>query len=406
MNMWNSLEDLLASAQVGPVLSRALGAVVILLGAWLVSRLLSALVVKVVRASHLEDRLGRPGLAQVLSQVAAAAIWLVALPPLLGVLHLQALLEPVNVMMSRLMGFVPNVLGAVVVLGMGWLAARILSQIVEGLLKAAGSENLVTRFKLQSALGTATLAGLIGSMVFALIMLPTLASFFQALGLDAVARPVGQMLEALAEMIPRVFSALLIVVLGTLVGRLLGNFIGTVLAGIGVDRWPAHMGLPTRWSLAGRVPSEWLGNVVMAAFVMASVSQACQVLGFDVLTEAVSLLGGVMARMLAAVMVLALGLWLSVLAAQSVQASGMQHAMTWARVARTAILFFTIALALRQSGLPGDIIVVAFAAVVGALALGLGMALGLGGRDVAARVLSVWADRYLSVPPKRDDEST
>lgn len=404
MNEGYTLEALLQSAQMGPVFSRGLGALVIVVGAWIVSRLVSALLLKAAHVGHLESRLGRPGLAQVLAQVAAAAVWLVALPPLLGVLHLQALLDPVNVMMSRLMGFVPNLLGAGVVLGLGWLAARILSQIVEGLLKAAGSERLVSRFGLQNALGTATLASLVGSLVFALIMLPTVAAFFQALELEAIARPVGQMLQAVAELIPRVLSALVIIMLGALVGRLLGNLVGTVLAGVGVDQWPARMGLPAQWRVAGRVPSEWLGSVVMTAFVVAAVTQACQVLGFDVLTEAVASLGGVMARLFAAGLVLALGLWLSVLAAQSVMSSGMQHAAMWARLARLSVLFFTIALALRQSGLPGDIIVVAFGCMVGAVCLGLALALGLGGRDVAARLLSAWADRYLSARPSRDDD--
>ena len=78
----------------------------------------------------------------------------------------------------------------------------------------------------------------------------------------------------------------------------------------------------------------------------------------------------------------ALGLWLSALAAQSIVTSGAHQAQAWARFARVAILFFTAALALRQSGLPADIIVIAFGAVVGALALGVAIALGFGGREV------------------------
>jgi len=130
------------------------------------------------------------------------------------------------------------------------------------------------------------------------------------------------------------------------------------------------------------------------------------VLGFAVLTDAVTLLGGVMARLVSAILVLGLGLWLSALAAQAIVSSGTHQAAAWAQAARVAILFFTAALALRQSGLPADIIVIAFGAVVGALSLGLAIALGIGGKDVAARMLSALADRYTRLPEAGKDQTS
>jgi hypothetical protein len=393
MDTWISLEQTL-TAHLGPYLPRLAGALAILAGAWLAARLARTALLKTVRGAGLETRLKTPGLGNILAQIVTGLIWLLALPALLGTLQLQALLDPVNVMMSRLLGFVPNVFGSIVILGVGVLAARIVRQIVEGLLQAAGSEKLAARLGLQTALGERTLAGMAGSVVFGFILLPTLTAAFQTLGLDAIARPVGHMLDAVVDLIPKLVSAAVIVAVGALMGRVVANLLSTVLAGAGLNRWPARMGLPEDWKLAGRDLSELAGGVVMAAFVMAAITQGCQVLGFAVLTDAVTLLGGVMARLLAAMMVLALGLWLSAVAAQSIVASGTHQAQAWAQAARVAILFFTAALALRQSGLPADIIVIAFGAVVGALSLGLAIALGFGGKDVAARLLTALVDRY------------
>lgn len=161
------------------------------------------------------------------------------------------------------------------------------------------------------------------------------------------------------------------------------------------------MGLPDGWRFAGRDLAELAGSLVMLGFVMAAITQACQVLGFVVLTEVVTVLGSVMARLVTAALVLAIGLWLASAAAQAVEASGRHEALAWARVARWTILFFSTALALRQSGLPGDIIVIAFAAVVGAIALGLALALGLGGREVAGRLLDALARRYTRIDEDR-----
>jgi hypothetical protein len=404
MDAWTPIENML-SANLGPYLPRLAGAAAILVAAWLAARLSRAALIRAVQSAGLEARLKTPGLGQILAQVASGLVWLFALPALLGTLQLQALLDPVNVMMSRLMGFVPNVFGSVVILGVGVLAARIVRQIVEGLLTAAGSEKLAARMGLQTALGERTLAGMAGSVVFGFILLPTLTAAFQTLGLDAIARPVGHMLDAVVELIPKLISAAVIIALGALMGRVVANLLTTVLAGAGVNRWPARMGLPDNWKLAGRDVSELVGGIVMVAFVMAAVTQACQVLGFAVLTDAVTLLGGVMAKLVAAMMVMTLGLWLSAVAAQSIVASGTHQARAWAQAARVAILFFTAALALRQSGLPADIIVIAFGAVVGALSLGLAIALGFGGKDVAARLLSALADRYTSLPKADGDQA-
>lgn len=404
MDAWTPIQQMM-SANLGPYLPRMAGALAIFLAAWVAARLSRAAVLKAVRSAGLEARLKTPGLGEVLAQIVSGLVWLFALPALLGTLQMQALLDPVNVMMSRLMGFVPNVFGAVVVLGVGVLAARIVRQIVEGLLTAAGSEKLAARLGLETALGERTLASLAGSVVFAIILLPTLTAAFQALGLDAIARPVGHMLDEVVDLIPKLVSAAVIITVGALMGRVVANLLATVLAGAGMNRWPARMGLPDNWKLAGRDLSELVGATVMVAFLMVSITQACQVLGFAVLTDAVTLLGGVMAKMVAAVVVMALGLWLSAVAAQSIVASGTHQAKAWAQAGRAAILFFTAALALRQSGLPADIIVIAFGAVVGALSLGLAIAVGLGGKDVAARLLSALADRYTRLPDQGGDKA-
>ena len=55
--------------------------------------------------------------------------------------------------------------------------------------------------------------------------------------------------------------------------------------------------------------------------------------------------------------------------------------------------------ALRQAGLPAEIITIAFAAVVGAIAVGVAVAVGVGGRHVAGRLLE-WR------PVRQDERGT
>ena len=61
--------------------------------------------------------------------------------------------------------------------------------------------------------------------------------------------------------------------------------------------------------------------------------------------------------------------------------------------ARVAILVLTEAMALRQMGLANEIINMAFGLLLGALAVALALAFGLGGRDLAARQLQEWKEQ-------------
>jgi hypothetical protein len=374
------------SSGLGPYAPRIVAAVLILVVAWLAAVTLRAVVRRAGAAARLDERLRSPGIASRFANVAYWLVWLLALPALLGALQLDGLLAPVNAMMTRLLAFVPNLLGAAIVLAIGLLVAGIVRQVVTALLAAAGSERLAARLGMASALGDGGLAGLAGLVVFALILLPVAAAALQPLGLDAVTRPVGNLLETVMALIPKLAAAAIILVVAAVIGRVVANLVCAILAGIGFDAVPARLGLGAM-PRGGRSASELAGALALAAIVFLGIVQGCEILGFAVLTEAVATLGAALVKVAVGVALLGVGLWLSALAAGAIRSSSVANAPALARVARVAILFFTAALALRQMGLPAEIVTIAFASVMGAIAIGLGVAVGVGGRHVAARLL-------------------
>ena len=387
---------------MGPYLPRVLGAVVLLLAAWVLSRLARAAVQRIGQARGLDERLRTPGITALLANIAHWTVWLLALPALLGTLELQGLLAPVNATMARLLGVLPNLLGAAVVLGIGLLAARILRELVTGILTAAGSERLAERIGLAPALGERTLAGVAGYGVFVLVLLPTLTAALQTLGLEVVAKPVGLLLDSVIALVPRLISAAIIVVIGVVLGRIGAGLVTALMAGLGLNRLPGQIGLGADFRVGGRDLAELVGGVVMLAAVLLAVTQACEVLGFAVLTEAVAVLGGVLAKLVVALVVFAVGLWLATLAARAVAHSAVANAQVLAHVVRAVVLFFTGALALRQAGLPADIVAIAFASVFGAAALAVAIAVGVGGRHVAARLLEAAAASFRTRKDEHD----
>ncbi|MEZ0471720.1 hypothetical protein [Luteimonas salinilitoris] len=67
-----------------------------------------------------------------------------------------------------------------------------------------------------------------------------------------------------------------------------------------------------------------------------------------------------------------------------------------ARIARIAILGLVLAMGLRAMGIADDIVNLAFGLVLGAVAVAIALAFGLGGREAAGEVTRRWAQDYLA----------
>jgi hypothetical protein len=71
-----------------------------------------------------------------------------------------------------------------------------------------------------------------------------------------------------------------------------------------------------------------------------------------------------------------------------------------ANVAKVAVWAFAIVVAVNQVGVARELVNTLFMATVGALALALGLAFGIGGRDTAAQILREWYEQSRAAAPK------
>ena len=71
-----------------------------------------------------------------------------------------------------------------------------------------------------------------------------------------------------------------------------------------------------------------------------------------------------------------------------------------ANVARVAVWAFAIVAAVNQIGIAETLVNTLFMGIIGALALALGLAFGLGGRDTAGEVVSTWRRKGQEAAPK------
>lgn len=321
--------------------------------------------------------------------MAEAGYWLVLLlflPAVLETLQLEGILAPVQEMLDRALGFLPNIISAVVILGVGWLAARVIQRVVSNVLAGLGVDRFAERIGVTRVLGRLTLSGLLGYIAYILVLIPVVIGALNALQLEAITLPASRMLATFLEAVPAIFGAALVLAVGYAAGRLLSSVVTRLLNGIGFDAILVKIGFARR-EIGERTPSDLVGGLVLIAVLYLTALEAARMLGFYAIVdlgEDFAILAG---HILLGLVIFGVGLYLSKLAADAVRASDIDQARTLALVTRVAIVILTGGVALRQMGIANEIIELAFGLILGAAAVALALAFGLGGREAAARAL-------------------
>jgi len=382
--------------QILAYLPLLLVASVLLLIAWAIASGLRFIIFRLLKTAKLDERLSSqadieaPEQISITNTIGNVVYWLVFLlflPAVLGVLGLQGLFAPVQGMVDEILGVLPNIFGAGLILLVGWLAARIVHKIVTNLLVGVGADRLGDQTGLAAALGGQQLSKVIGTIVYVLILIPVAIAALDALQIPAVSEPASQMLTTLLNALPAIFGALLLIGIAYFVARLVGTFVTNVLNGIGFDSVLSWIGVGGEVAEGRRTPSEIVGYLVIVAIMFFAVIEAANMLGFTILADIVSKFLVAAGSVLLGLVIFGLGLYLARLAHRVIRDAGGSQAHIFAPVARIAIIVFSGALALRQMGIAEAIVNLAFGLLLGAIAVAAALAFGLGSREIASREL-------------------
>jgi hypothetical protein len=376
-------------------LGRLVNVGVFLLVAWLVATILRFLVVRILDLTRLEERLGErvtgKKATNVNESIGRAVFWLtflIFMPSILGSLGLGETATSVQSLVNQLLGYVPGVIGAIVILILGSLLARIVRQIVTGFLEGVGADSLGERVGLSKAQNAQPLSVLAGTVVYIIIMVTVIGQALAALNLEVLTNISTQVLGSVTDVILGVLGAAVVLGVAYYVAKFVADVVSSLLAGIGVNRLPSALGFKTA---KGAELSGVIGYVVLVAVMLLAVQGTAQFMG---LTSIATLVGNLMifgGNVLLAIVIFLAGIYLANVASNVITSTGGSDAAFLANIARWAILIFVAGIALSQVGvtLAENAIMIILATVGVAVAL----AFGLGGRDAAAKQVEKWFSR-------------
>ncbi|URR36062.1 mechanosensitive ion channel [Thermosynechococcus sp. HN-54] len=395
-----------------------LGAAILLAAvAWVVATLAKIMVVQSARSLNLDRPLQEVAVEESSQEAAPpllvsetlgnALYWFVFLfflPLILGVLDLRGPLQPVQNLLNDILGALPFVLKAGIIAVVGWFVARIVRGLVINLMTAMGIQRIGQRLGLgQTSLGQ-SLATVIGTIVYVLILIPTAIASLDALQIVAITEPAIAMLNQVLTALPRIFTAVIILILAYVIGRFVAETVQSFLQTIGFNQVVVWLGIesvpataeepearppaerPYRW----RQPSEVVGIVTLVGIILIGAIAAVEVLNIPALSAFVSALVVILGRVLVGILILAVGLYFANLAFRILASSGTSQARFLAQAARIAIMTFVGAMALQHMGVATSIVNLAFGLLFGSIAVAIALAFGLGCRAIAAAQVEEW----------------
>lgn len=371
-----------------PVLAAALGKkaliiAIILVVTWLLAKAAKWSFAKLVDRVPLFQRAAASGesIGSSLGRIVSLFIWLFGLVAVLQALDLNSVIAPVQGLINSFVAFVPKVLGAGIIFFVGGMIAKIVRDIVETSLATVNFDKWANLGGAEAVTGNSAISKTIGTIVFILIIVPVGIAALDVLGIPSITGPAKAMLEMVLSAVPLIIGASLVLGLGYVIARWVGSMIEEVLPGLGFDRSVEAIGIVPE----GRSASGVVATISQVAIMLFMAVAATRLLGFPELTHIVETVLDQGASVIFGAVLIAAG----VILARVLR--GLVAAAAGEGIAPSLVHWLTVGLfvfiGLKQMNIGGQIVDYAFGAIAVGVAVAFALAVGLGGREVAAKKL-------------------
>ena len=211
---------------------------------------------------------------------------------------------------------------------------------------------------------------------------------------QSLVNAMSTMWSSVGVFIPRLFGALIVVLLGFVVAKLLDTLLSKLLAKLGLDRLMAGAGLTKLLSRVGIQVSvsTLIGKIVYWFVLLIFLVSAAESLGLERVSATLDVFALYLPKVFAAALVLLAGVLLAQLAASLLRGAaegiGLEYASSLGRIAQAMVIIISISVAIGQLEIKTDLLNNVIAIVLISIGLAMALAMGLGSRDIAQRILS------------------
>jgi hypothetical protein len=206
--------------------------------------------------------------------------------------------------------------------------------------------------------------------------------------------------------IPSLIGALILLVAGWFISGFLARLIARGLNAIGLERAVERSGIGrfieranTRWTM-----SEIIAALIKWSIFLIFIQAAASLFGMPQVTGIINSVILFIPKLIVALAIVVIGSLIAKFLAGLVRGSlsemGVGYSGLFAKLTQYAIIAFSIIAAFNQIGIAQTVVNTLLFGFIGSLALALGLAFGLGGREVAAQITRSWYDKGQALADK------
>lgn len=311
---------------------------------------------------------------------------------------------------SDIVSYIPQLVGAILILLVGWIVGRLLGGVVTTVFKKADIDRFVQSDgdeseDEESAVGLASgLGKLVKYFVYYLAVLAAA---------DVLNVPIlTELLSDIGAFLPVLLGAVAILVVGFVVGRVLEDIIADIIGGFGVD--PHLEGTPLERLTTRRGIGGFVGWIVALYVYFITLLAVADALNITILSNLLSTITVYLPQLIGGVAVLLVGIWvgdwLGTLVADTDQRRLTDYVGTGVKV---LVYYLVVTMALQTAGFDASILsslfIIVMTALFGALALAFIIAAGVGGalgsKDYIADNIDAWMSNARESVSIEDEDS-
>jgi len=200
--------------------------------------------------------------------------------------------------------------------------------------------------------------------------------------------------DAAVQFLPKLLGAVILIMLGWAVAWLIERLMRFALRKLGLDRLAARLGQgdALRGLFRGRSASRALARFAFWTLFIVFTLLAARVLELDAITATTDAFLSYLPRILAAVVLLGMGLVFSrfvySLVESGVSLGSVEHAPRIAAGASLGVMVIAFVVAIDQLGVSTDLLVSILTTIVAVIGLSMGAAFALGARPIVTHILA------------------
>lgn len=219
---------------------------------------------------------------------------------------------------------------------------------------------------------------------------------------DTLATSFNQVVNDIVTALPAVIGALVILLIGWIIAKVASGIVSKLVDRGGIDKTFADRGSEVYGKRASSMkPSKLAGTITFWVIMVVFLIAAANFLGWPQVSQLLNDFVGWLPNLIVAVIILVAAPIVGRVVRGAVETGsaqmGMSSGSSLGRVAEIGVMAFAVLIAINQVGIAADLVNILFIGLVAALALGFGLAFGLGGREVAGQVTQDWYDKSKQV---------